>query len=836
MAELSTVKSNLGIMVSKGASMQEIDTYVASTGFNADQIREFKPQAVTQPDEPFLERGTRETISEFARPALELGGLTAGSIVGAVGGVGVASPLLAVAGAALGFSAGANVADRLDEFLGLTKRAGLKESSIKALSDVEHGAILEMGGGIAGKAITAGGVGVWHLAEKMGLLGLFKRIKGWFPSMSEPGMLNKAKEVLEKVRKETPRTGEALKESTGIVERAGIETPLTFAQRTGSSEAAFFEQSTAAKNAELGAILRGQDAQINREAIDYIQRQFPRKGTVGDTIAALEKQEGRLLTTSEKTAEIARAELSPIQLGKRPQEVGSVIKQELETGKQIAKKEVDNLYNQIPQGIELGPAPLTTKISDIKADFKRIGGGPDSLPSPILKQMQDTLKASEGKSVTMENLRDWRSQITTEIRDQFQSRTPNLKLVRRLKTLENGVDDALDQMLELSPQFAETIELYRKASVQFKDFVKTFRSGRVGDVLAKGGESTGGKVPLSDIPSRFFRTGKMDAADDLVRAVGKEKAATVIDDYAGFEFVSSVAKEGTVNVKQGLAWINKNRDVLNKFGLTKKYSDIVRSQTIADDAFIGLETFRKSVASRVLGADSGKVIKNIFTGAGKTQSKKFAEDLMNLPGVKDNPLAVQGIQNSFKDFTLSTIEKSGVDALGNPLRSVAKIKKVIDDLRPAMEVIYKNEPKKIQALFDYHKILEFLARNKNVSFAGGSTTVEKAVGVRRETVDTIARNIAQLAAIQRGKGFMFGAIKNIWNSITTAPRKFSEEQINKYLTEAIYNPELAKTIMDSAAPFVSKKIQGKFTKQLLSMGIFAAEEVKEAVTEPIREE
>lgn len=842
MAELSIVKSNLGILVSKGATVNEINTYVASTGFSTEEIRNFKVSgAADKPlpekeSEPLLERETRETISEFARPVLETVGLVGGSIVGVAAGVGAASPILGVAGGSLGFAAGASVADRLDEFLGLTKRAGLKESSIKSLSDLEHGAMLEMGGGIAGKALTVGGTGLWHVAEKMGLLGMFKRLKNMFPSMSDKGMLNKARDVLKQVRSETPRTAEALKESGEIVKRADIKTPLTFAQRTGSSEAAFFEQSSAAKNAELGAILRGQDAQINKEAVDYIQRQFPQKGTIGDTISAVEKQKGRLLSEAEKTAEIARVKLSPVQLGKRPQEVGTVIKKELETGQQIAKDKVDDLYNKIPQGIELKPDLLTSKIRKIRVDFKKIGGGPDSLPSPILDQMKKTLKESNGKSVTMENLRDWRSQITTEIRDQFQSKNPNLKLVRRLKSLENGVDDSLDQMLELSPQFAETIELYRTASSRFRDYAKTFRSGRVGDVLAKGSESTGGKIPLSDVPNRFFRAGKMDAADDLIRAVGKNKATTIIDDYAGFEFVSAVAKDGKVDVKQGLAWINKNRDVLNKYDLTKKYSDIVRSKSISDESFIGLETFKKSVASRVLGADTGKVINNIFSGAGKLQSKKFAEELMDLPGIKGNDLAIQGIQNSFKDFTLKTIEKSGVDVLGNPLRSINEIKKIIDNLRPAMEVIYKKDPNKVQALFDYHKVLEFISRNKNVSFAGGSTTVEKAVGVQRETVDTIVRNVAQLAAIQRGKGFMFGAIRNIWGAITTAPRKFSEKQINAYLTEAIYNPELAKTIMDSTAPFVSKKVQGKFVKQLLSMELFVAEKVVKKVTEPIREE
>jgi hypothetical protein len=71
--------------------------------------------ATTDAEKPSI----KDTISSMARPALEIGGAVVGGSIGLGAGVGVASPLTASAGGALGYATGKSAADALDEYLGL---------------------------------------------------------------------------------------------------------------------------------------------------------------------------------------------------------------------------------------------------------------------------------------------------------------------------------------------------------------------------------------------------------------------------------------------------------------------------------------------------------------------------------------------------------------------------------------------------------------------------------------------------------------------------------------------------------------------------------------------
>lgn len=773
---------------------------------------------------------TKRVISNAARSTLEMGGLVGGSILGAGGGT-VAAPgagtvVGGLAGAALGHGIGGSAADRLDEFLGLVKKKGLKESSIKALSDMEKGAMLEMGGGVIGKGLTVAGKGIWSVAEKHGILDFFKRIKNMFPAMSDAGILKKSQDVLKTIREETPRTIATATKTEELLKSANIKTVPTYAQKTGSTTAGYFEQSAAAQNRELASILKQQDAKINQEALENIGAKFQDKGTVGDVLRSVENQKQQLAKKAQETASIVEQQTAQLANVKDPQVVGQAIKETLDFTKQAEKKAINEIYEKIPQGIELSAKPIQKSMGEVIADFKKIGGGSPTFPVSILKQMKsalnETKRGIKGSSVTMAQLRDWRSQIGEEIRDSMMGASPNLKLTRRLKKLQDGVDENLDQMLELSPEYASTIELYRTASTRFKDYINTFRKGTVGDVLQPGNLSGGGKINLSDIPSRFFRTGKLDAADDLIRAAGKDKATNLIDDYAGYDLLSRTKGSATLKTSTSSEWLFRNKEVLKKYGLYDKYANMVKTGEGADVALAELNAYEKSIAGRILGTNIDSVIPKLFGGTNKANSAKSAKDLLNIPGIKDNIAATNGIKNGFKDFFLASIQTSKKDALGNEISSIAKAKAFLQDYKPAMLELYKDAPEKMGSLIRYHQLLDVLERNKNITFAGGSTTAEKLAGTRQDITSGIVTNIAQFIAVERGAGWKFSVFRNLWKSFTSGPRKFSEAQIDALLTEAIYNPEVAQTIMEATNPFNKStiKLQNKFKKHLLTMGAY----------------
>ena len=778
------------------------------------------PEAAWKQDRPIS-----QAISKVARPVLELGGLTAGAIVGAP----VAPPYGGITGGALGYGMGANVANKLDEFLELVKPTNLKEVSMETISNVGKGAMYGMGGAVGSKVLTLAGEGIWTIAQKMGLLGLFKRIKDSFPTLSDKGILLKAQAELNKIRELTPEAEKTIIKTEELIKRAGIKTEPTFAQKTGGQKAAVFEQSAAAKDREIAEILKGKDAQINQEALSAIEKQFPGKTGITDIISGVESRSAILKAEAERTAQIATEKITPLSLVKRPQVVGQEIKASLELAKETEKEAIKKIYAEIPPDININAEPLNAGIKKLFADYEKIGGGSRSLPSDITKQISKRLKETEGKTVTFDSLRDWRSQIGEESRAAITGIEPNLKLFRRLKMLENGIDETMDQLLKLGPEQASIKAAYSEASQRFARYATMFRKGTVGDVLQSGQLAEGGKVAISDIPGRFFRTGKMDVADDLIRAIGKDNAGKLIDDYAVNDLLARAGgAEGTLKLGIAYKWLGMNKDVLNKYGLYNKFNEIIKTNQVSEQALTKFNEYNKGIASKIIGVDVDDVIKNVFSGASRARSAVTANNLLNLPGIKENPAAIEGVKNSFKDFLLRQMETSAVDVVGNPVRSLAKAKGVLNEYLPAMRVLYKDAPEKITALLDYHKVLEMLARNKAISFAGGSATAEKFTGT--EAMKLIGKNLAQYTAVSMGAGWKFSVLKNLWAATFGAPGKFTREKVSALLTEAIHNPDIAKTIMEATKKLDKNQIQivqKKFSNHLITMGLYAGLEGEE---------
>lgn len=95
-------------------------------------------------------------VSSFARPALETAGMVGGGILG--GGVGIPTGLGALAtgavGAGLGYAAGRQAANILDETLGVRETPPLGQQLGETASDVQEGALGQMVGFAAGPVIS----------------------------------------------------------------------------------------------------------------------------------------------------------------------------------------------------------------------------------------------------------------------------------------------------------------------------------------------------------------------------------------------------------------------------------------------------------------------------------------------------------------------------------------------------------------------------------------------------------------------------------------------------------------------------------------------------------
>ena len=833
------IRRNLQKLKDGNASQEQMQAYLNSeaSAFQAPKPKVQHPPATTAftegkpQDDP---KSWQRRVSSTARPLLEAGGMVAGATAGAAEGT-LLAPIVGtagggVAGGAMGYAAGTNIADQLDVYLGIIEPLTAKEATKKAVKDVGTGAMYEMGGravvAAPGQAVE-GGKALLSKFPKVGEF--FQKIKGMFPSLSDQGILLKAKEILQKARTATTESeayfATTEKETGELLTRTGIKEVPTHAQMTGKPSAGVFEQSAAAKDKELMEILKVKDANILKEAGENISKKFPGEAGVDDVVGAVGKREAQLAKTSEALSAQSDEALTAAKVGTEPEHItGEGIYGAAKSAKKEAKKGVDELYAKIPEGTLVEANPIQKALSETQADLRKLGGGSSTNPSHIIKQIKRVLspQKTSTKHITFARLQDWRSQLSQEIREATAGVNPNLKLARRLKILKGGIDDTLDQMAKFGGGQEQIAKDYLEATRAFIKYDKTFRKGAVGDILRPGAQTTGLNTLHSDMPAKFFQPKKVELADSLIDAVGINKARDLIQPYANVNFLSKATNGGILNQKVAREWLGANKTLLKKYNLYDDFLNIVNKGAVADEAVVGLQQYQKTVASTILDADVDKVIKQIFIGKGKVQSAKTATDLLNLPGVKDNPAAINGIKNSFKDFMLKEMELSGVDVLGNPLMSLNKAKGLIQTYEPAMKVLYKDSPKQLQALKDYHKVLEMLTRNKNISYPGGSTTTEKLAGTRKEVFGTIGRNVTQLIAVARGKGWFFSTLKNLWTSLTGAPGKFSNAQINALLSEAIYNPEVAQTIMMASKRVPLKIIDQRIKYHLAGAGAYTA--------------
>ncbi len=96
-------------------------------------------------------------IAPYARPVLEYGGMMAGGSLGAGGGTfvapGAGSVAGGIAGAGIGYAAGRNVANALEEYAGDRKPVSVPRNFLNTGKDVATGAAMEVGGQVIGKAI-----------------------------------------------------------------------------------------------------------------------------------------------------------------------------------------------------------------------------------------------------------------------------------------------------------------------------------------------------------------------------------------------------------------------------------------------------------------------------------------------------------------------------------------------------------------------------------------------------------------------------------------------------------------------------------------------------------
>lgn len=764
------------------------------------------PQArmrAMNPEQQVNEDGTR--TPEWAGKAPTLYGLygvgKAVAPLAAGAGAGMISPALAPAGFALG---GAGI-KTLETAMGEREVRPMAENFKDVAKDYAVTALTQ---GIADKAIAAGKAGY----------GLIKKV----PAVTEKAAERKAGEILKENTSENPVYAQNADEAAQL--EKGVEgLKFTRGQKTGDPLAIKQERSLSAEGLTTSKDVE-QRASGSEAIRNFFEKNFPDAEGVDDVIAALESRKADIAGNLKNAKGEVGREAQRLGAGADAQESGQVIKQSLQTAKDSARAKAKELYDAVPD-VKLATDELDTAIKNLSQDFQKSGDSFKDFPKGIAKQIQERIKPIEAESklldakgrpikstevpkpqdIGFQELRGFRTQIREALQDAERGANPNYKLARRLKMLQDSVEKTIGKMEGAGGEAAKS---FRDASAYYRQYDKAFRKGAVAEVLRPGTQAEGGRVASAEIAGKFFKAGKPDAADDFLRAIGDNaKAKQAIKDYAAHDLLRNAENPATgelVNSKV-FSWYAKNRPMLDKFGLTGEFNNIVKAQKSVD-AFKGLsEAFDKTAASKLLGSDSEKAIKAAFTGKGGTNTSETMRELMGM--VKGDNAAESGLKKAFAEHIMKEMETTGLDVLNNPVVSVAKGKKILAKYGPAIRELYKNEPQKIKALSTIQRAYEVLGRNAKSPIGGGSDTTEKFMEVLAQDV---SKRTEALPVV--------GRILKILNS-------YERQQVRAVMAKAVFDPDYAETLIMAVKGAPSDVIKKRMNTHIAAMGVMGGKQI-----------
>lgn len=410
---------------------------------------------------------------------------------------------------------------------------------------------------------------------------------------------------------------------------------------------------------------------------------------------------------------------------------------------------------------------------------------------PAMKQMAETPKA-------------YADRLAKDYERAFKKSPPTVQgESKAMGDLVARRDALASQLNELQPA-EDVATAYRAAKDVSKERFDRFGKGTVSEVTKQGNQTTGLKLPDNMIPAKVFTP---QGADDFIRAVGKDKAAVHADQYAAQDLLSKANPlTGEIPAKTVAAWIQKNMLVLRKYGISGKYTTVAKAQAQAEIARAAEVEFTKSAASRILNSDVDKAISSAFS-SNPSNTGAVIDGLIKAIGTDKQ--GQKGLQNAFKDFLVGKVETTAKTISGDAIISPAAIQKELVKYAPALRRLYANDPGKIAALQKVSKAVEIQSRSARSPIGGGSDTAENL---------NVAQSIlGRVVDIIPGGGFVRGMARVGLGKLND----LTAQEVNKVIARALYDPELARTLIMASKRAKPQLIEKRLNSHLITMGLIA---------------
>jgi hypothetical protein len=769
-----------------------------------------KPKPTSLVDEIKTEEPSfyQKWVKPIAEPVIEAAGLTAGGIVGAAAGLpfgGIFGAAMgAPVGAGLGY-AGAKQAYRIAEgMVGVGEESPMPfleqvpEQLIRSGKEIATGAASEMAGQAVGQiaigAVRGGAKAAKWIGGKLGI-----------PPVTEKGMKAEALKRFTELKAKAEGSPQILEniEAAKELEERIPRLKLSYGQITNDADAIMLERSLARGG---GATLSQQQRAVANKALeDYYASKVTGAG-IGkpeEFVKALGREKGVLETTVKQTQQTVDTEVARLSHHLDEQSIGRKIYGLLSEGQKIARTKATALYNKIPD-IKIKTDILNKTLDDVLTDFDPIVEKSTNIPSKLVTGLKE-ITENGTKPLAFQQLRKLRSTILSEIRTVQGSAVPNTQYIRRLKMIQDGIENTIDS---LSGESGKAGDLYRTASSFYKEYASKYKQGTVAEVLAKGvrGEET--RIGMANIASKFDG---LDGIDDFVKAVGdKNIARDSMRDYYQFDFLNP---RGEITTKRAAQWLYENAGKLKKLGLFDEFKDIVMKRRGLEFAEKNLDVFNKSVANKILEADVNDLVKKAFKGSGNYAAT--AQQLLNK--VKDNKAATAGFKKAFAENLMKETESTapeffqtvGAETVDEVefVKSVAKLTNNLGKYSSAIRIIYKDEPQKIKAIYDVWNAYQTLARTAKSPIGGGSDTVENLFNI-----------LAGAGGARAGRFYLIKSIRDAFS-------KNSTRHINEYMRRMMFDPEYAANFVSFKTGITPEKINN-FNRLMTLISYETGKEIK----------
>lgn len=771
---------------------------------------------------------SRKSVAKFARPVLEGTGAGVGAVVGAAGGTavapGVGTAIGGVAGSALGFGMGSQIADIIEgpeatqvrqPFIpGELSNPSYRPRTVgeevgHQVNKLKTGAELEMGGQVVGK--VAGTV-----ANKL----VGARAKGL--PLSDQRARYKAANEFSASQVSTPASAEnnaiRQKQTDTVLNRLNTTAKPTPGQASGNYKSAALEQSISATDKEFAEGLSYNDAELRRAATERLTgslgrgqelpRVQPRDVTGAGIVKSIENAKAPVQTAeraawaevpdypmpAENFVTTGRTVLStPMPKGTKKvvkdmldyakgvphtveglQSVERSIKSEISKASRAGDKETARILGKLKDSVTtdftaLGEAADRGDImvsngkvimpsrlqSDIAMIDEQIAAQQASGGTPDKQKLMLAVKEKGGSFMPSTGMSDKAhlEKLTTEYKKFYPDQPVPMagsteggnKVLNDLQTRRTQLQATLD-----AAKPAEDVAAAYSAAKRYSKEEKfdRFYRGAVSDVLKTGEQATGRQITNEQVPTRFFtRQGSKDLG------------------------VALMPPKGMVNPETEEVFTLAERMVAGKQAAAEQMMPHVTEQLI----------------SKTVDANTG--VMNVPRAMAWVRQNNDVLHELGLTG------SVQRVIKGQIPRAIETeLEAKGVDIIGNPAMTALQARKMIKRMGPAVSKLY-GEPA-MQALTDYGQMMEILGRNKNVSYAKGSTTAEKLSGT--DMAANMAEKASGLAAVIGGHGWVFSAAKNLVKGMFEGALKNQRVEINAMLKEALTNPAAAEALMKIA--------------------------------------